>query len=320
MYKDTIPIFFAVDDSYAPFLGVALRSIIDNASKEYKYKIIVINDGLNETNIRKLSAMKTENFSVEFVAMQQLSAESFTNKSDNRLHYDYFTLTIFYRLFIADMFPEYDKGIYIDSDIIVPGDISELYNIDLKDNLIGGCVDISVAEFDEIQNYYKNAVGVRGDEYINSGVLLMNLKELRKVKFAEKFMDLLHNYKFDVIAPDQDYINAMCKGRILHIDNRWDSMPAPGLAQPFENPKLIHYNLFQKPWHYDGVGYEDYFWSYADKTEFSKEIHDIKDNYSDTEKENDDKNFKVLVQRAVDVPKTDKCFVYAIKNGAKITV
>jgi len=153
------------------------------------------------------------------------------------------------------MFPEYDKGIYIDSDIVVPGDISELYNIELGDNLIGACSDKSVVDVPELARYMEEAVGVSRYEYINSGVLLMNLKEMRKKEFSKKFLNLLNTYHFDCIAPDQDYLNAMCNGKILYLDEAWDAMPTEG-KEPLDNPKLIHYNLFQKPWQTFATNYK----------------------------------------------------------------
>lgn len=59
------------------------------------------------------------------------TVKSITNREENLLRCDFFTLTIYFRLFLAQMFPQYDKGIYLDSDIVVPGDISQLYQTPL---------------------------------------------------------------------------------------------------------------------------------------------------------------------------------------------
>ena len=61
--------------------------------------------------------------------------------TENRLRADYFTPTIFFRLFIPSMFPEYSKGIYLDSDIVVLGDISKLYRVDIENYLLGACIE-----------------------------------------------------------------------------------------------------------------------------------------------------------------------------------
>ena len=46
-----IPIFFSADDNYIPYLDVAIASLIENASKEYRYRIIVLNTGLRPENM-----------------------------------------------------------------------------------------------------------------------------------------------------------------------------------------------------------------------------------------------------------------------------
>lgn len=319
MPKKEIPIFFTIDNSYAPYVSVAIKSIIENASKEYNYKIIVLHQELNEENIKKISALAKEGFEIKFVYMKE-GLESITDRVENRLRCDYFTLTIYFRLFIPDMFPEYDKGIYIDSDVVVPGDISKLYNIELGNNLIGACADKSVVDVPELAKYMEEAVGVSRYEYINSGVLLMNLKEMREKQFSNEFLTLLNKYHFDCIAPDQDYLNAMCNGKILYLDESWDAMPTDG-RETLKNPNLIHYNLFQKPWCYDNIQYEDYFWKYAKETSYYDEIVEAKKNYSDEQKMSDKECLGVLVQKGGAMSdNNDITFKKMFEKGEKIRI
>lgn len=249
--KKEIPIFFTIDESYVPYVSVAIKSITENALKNYNYKIIVLHQEVSEESIKKISSLEKEGFEIKFIYMKD-GMESITDRVENRLRCDYFTLTIYFRLFIPEMFPEYDKGIYIDSDVVVPGDISKLYNINLGEKNVGACQDKSVVEVPELASYMEQAVGVDKYQYVNSGVLLMNLKKMREAQFSKKFLDLLNKYHFDSIAPDQDYLNAMCNGKILYLDESWDAMPTEG-KEELENPNLIHYNLFQKPWCYDNI-------------------------------------------------------------------
>jgi len=304
MNKKVIPIFFTIDDSYAPFNAVAVKSLIENASKDYDYKIIIISEDVTKENMDKIKSLETENAKIEFVPMKD-KMEQITNRDENKLRCDYFTLTIYFRIFIADMFPMYDKGIYIDSDIVVPGDISELYNTELGDNLIGASTDHSIQDVPELINWMENSVGVKKQEYINSGVLLLNLKLLREKNFSKKFLELLDKFHFESIAPDQDYINAMCNGKILYLSEAWDVMPKKG-KPAYKNPKLIHYNLFDKPWCYDDIQYEEYFWNYAKQTSFYEPIVEFKKNYSDEQKVSDSKCFETLVNKAATVPEQNE--------------
>lgn len=314
--NEIIPIFFAIDDGYAPFLAAALNSAIKNSSKKRQYEAIILHQDLNEENIKRLSALATENFKIRFVSMGK-GLESITDRMSNRLRCDYFTLTIYYRLFIPVMFPEYDKGIYIDSDVILLGDLAELYDTDIGDNFIGACNDLSVLEVPPLVDYMENAVGVNKNEYINSGVLIMNLKKLREAEIDRHFLSLLNEYHFDCIAPDQDYINALCNGKIYYLGEEWDAMPNENKA-PLSNVKLIHYNLFSKPWCYDGIQYGEYFWQYAENCGYIKEINEYKKNYSVEQKQSDRECLELLIKRGGEMKFNDITFKKLFEKGVKI--
>ncbi len=311
-----IPIFFSVDDNYAPYLAAALNSAIKNSSADRHYKAIVLYNDLSLENRDCLGAMATDNFEVEFVQMER-SLEEITDKLSNRLRFDCFTLTIYYRLFIPAMFPQYDKGIYIDSDIILNADLAELFDTDIGDKYIGGCTDLSIQEHPVLVRYLEEAIGVGRREYINSGVLLLNLKKLREVKLDEHFMRLLCKYQFDSVAPDQDYINALCNGNIHYLEKEWNVMPNQN--QPLlKNPKLIHYNLYSKPWCYDGVQYGDMFWESVKQTEYYASAKRFKDNYCEKKKATDSEGFDILVRRTEKIVGTDITFKKLHESGEKI--
>lgn len=131
--NNIIPLFFSVDDNYAPFLGVGLKSIQENSSRDYTYLVYVLHDGLNKDTINTLKAYEDQNYKIEFV-----NVKNKIQMQSKKLHTrDYYSKTTYYRLFIQRLFPEFDKALYLDSDIVVKGDISELYNLDIGDNLVG---------------------------------------------------------------------------------------------------------------------------------------------------------------------------------------
>lgn len=319
--QNVIPVFFAIDNKFAPYLDCAVRSMVANASENFRYVIYVMYDDLSEERMNMLAEGVRDPFRIEFVPMQdKINASRYFRQ--NKLRCDYFTMTIFYRLFIAEMFEEYDKGIYIDSDVVVPGDISELYNIDLEGHIIGACPDHSIEKIEPLVDYIENAIGVPVNEYVNSGVLLMNLKKMREVNFLEHFLYLLNKYHFDNVAPDQDYINAMCNGDIRYIGEEWDAMPPEGgSSRPtLKHPKLIHYNLFQKPWCYDGIPYREYFWEYAKDSPFYQEILDFKANYSDEQIESDKSCLNVLITHGGELANAEVTFRRVLDNGDKVRI
>jgi len=313
MNKVTIPIFYAIDDSYAKFVAVSIKSLIMNANNNYNYDINVIYENLSEENAEKLKSLETDNVKIILTEMNQ-NLSMITDKLGNRLREYTFTLTIFFRLFIPVMFPNYDKCIYIDADTVIPGDISRLYNEDLGNNYLGCIVDKSTIDNEILASYFEEVVGIPRDKYINSGVLLMNSKKLRELKIDEKFLDLYTKYGFDVIAPDQDYINSMCYGHIKYLSDIYDAMPNPNNKE-VENPVIIHYNLFLKPWQYENVQYYDYFWKYAKFTPYYDEILEIKNSYTDEDRKKDSEWMDLMVSRAESLVGTQNTLKNVFESG-----
>lgn len=294
MKQETIPIFFAVDDKYIPFLAVALQSIFTHASKHYQYEVKILHTNVKEENKEKIKKYEKDYIHIEFVDVNYYIDEV----KDKLYTRDYYTKTTYFRLFIPELYPEYDKVLYLDSDIVVLSDISELFYTDLGNNLIAAAPDDVIQTIETFQEYAEKVVGVvRYQNYFNAGILLMNLKELRNFKFQEKFLYLLETIKFSV-AQDQDYLNHLCKGRVTLFENTWNRMPIGGDTVKREKLHLIHYNLSYKPWHFENILYEEYFWEYAPKTEFLEEINEIKANYSKEEKARDLEAYDKLVALA----------------------
>lgn len=282
IHKNTVPIFFATDDSYAPFAAVAIKSLSDNASRKYRYKIHILFTDLSADNRKKIGMLETENMKIEFFDVKEKM-----KKSGGNFHLrDYYSFATYYRFFIPEMFPQYKKGIYLDSDIAVLGDISELYNIKLSDNLVAAVSDEIVADMDAFGEYVEKVIGTPREKYFNAGVLLMNLEKLREVDIELKLKKLMQLYRFPV-AQDQDYLNVLCADKVVYLDKSWNKTAYPESPKNAK-PNIAHYKMNYKPWHYDGVGYEEYFWEYAKKTQpYKEQIINIKNSYTEADREND---------------------------------
>ncbi len=301
---NTIPIFFTVDDKYVPFLAVALQSLIENSSEKNYYLIKILYTSITEENQEKIKKYEKENVNIEFVDLNY-----YINKIKNKLYTrDYYSVTTYFRLFIPNLYPQYNKALYLDCDIVLLADVAELYNIDMGDNLVAAAPDDVIQKIEVFQEYVEKVVGVADyRNYFNAGVLLMNLDELRKFDFQEKFLYSLEKIKF-AVAQDQDYLNRLCKGRVKIISNVWDKMPISNDTDT-NDLKLIHYNLAFKPWHFEDILYKEYFWEYAKKTEFFDEIIKIRDNYTEEDRFNDkegDKKLRELAQKECDCVGDDR--------------
>ena len=299
MKKQVIPIFFASDNNYVPFLAVAIKSLITNASTKYNYEINILQTGINEKNQQKIRSMAKDNFKIRFIDIEPL-LKDIKQRLKLRLR-DYYSISIYYRLFIETLFKQYEKVIYLDADIVVEGDISKLYEIDIKDNLLGAVTDGFVSSDERLIDSFTRSLGFDGHEYFNSGVLLMNLTEFRNEMILGKFLYLLEKYNFDTIAPDQDYLNVLCHGKVKYLDEGWDVMPNAKREIDMNKLYIIHYNMFKKPWNYDCTPLSQYFQKYAKITPYSKVLENMKKEYTNEVEEAENIAFEKIVLRNNDI-------------------
>lgn len=262
---NTVQLFFACDDAYAPFLGVALTSIRETCDPNRDYAVHVLQTGIQEETKQRLARQfASDRFSLEFVDVRPM-----VDDIAHRLHTrDYYSKSTYYRLFIPEMFPQLDKALYLDCDLVLRQDVSRLYDIPLGENLAGAVPDGAVAAIEPFRKYVKKRLRKPPEQYFNAGVLLMNLRAMRACRFTEVFLRLLETVTFQV-AQDQDYLNVICRDRVLLLDAGWNAMPS-GKQQ--KTPMLIHYNLDCKPWQRDDVVYGEYFWDCARRSGFLPEI------------------------------------------------
>lgn len=261
-----IPIFFSTDENYIPYLDVAISSLIANASTDYSYRIIVLNTGLKGESIAKVKLNERPGFVIDFIDISK-QIENIKSYFKNVYH---FSIVTYYRLFIASLFPQYDKIVYLDCDLIVLGNISKLYNTPIGENILGAVPDQYVCNTEEFRTYAEKAIGVDPNTYFNAGVLIISLEQFRKNDIENKFINLISEYDFDLLDPDQAYLNYLCFGKTHHLPNGWNKAPT---ETPCEGEKnIVHYNLYKKPWQYDDVIDGEYFWQYAASSPFYDQI------------------------------------------------
>ena len=282
MSRPEIPIFYACDDNFVKYTIVSLHSMMKNASREYNYHIYVLHTSISEKMQKKLLELSDENFTVSFEDVTDY-LESISDKLPIR---DYYSKTTYFRLFIAEMFPEYDKAIYIDSDTVVQGDISELYNTDIKDAYVGACHEQAMVQVDEYGTYVEKVIGVSRYNFFNAGMILINCAQFRLRFILDKFIQYLHTYNF-VVTQDEDYLNLICKDHVYWLDNRWNTEVFGNIPYPIEEARVLHYIMTSKPWHYKDCRHGDIFWKYAAETSVYDEIKEILEAYTDEERERD---------------------------------
>lgn len=304
MNTKQIPVFFACDDNYIPFLGVAISSLKEKANRAYQYRIIILNEGLKKENKERISAFADAHFIIEYFDISK-TINKLREALSLRLR-DYYSVAIYYRMFIPTLFPELDKAIYLDGDIVVLGDISEFYNANIEGKLVAAINDRLVLDTPQFVRYVEDAVGIKAETYFNSGVLVMNLKEFRAQDIESKFLHLLLEYNFDSVCPDQDYLNVLCRDSKVLLPIGWNKMPLPDAKFDLATLKLLHYNSFEKPWRHDGVLFGDIFWEKAKKTVFYNELLAMKNAFTEADAAAEKNAVMSLVGNAVRISTVEK--------------
>ncbi len=288
-----VPIFYACDDHFVKYTIVSVKSMIENADKTRKYRIHVLHTGLSEEMRSKLLAMENDAFSMELNDVTEFLS-SVRGKLPIR---DYFTSSTYFRMFIADMFPQYDKAVYLDSDTVVLGDISRMYDHDLKDWYVGAVNDQVIMQLPVFGEYAEKVLGIDRHAYFTAGILLLNCKQFREKKLFDRFVTLLGTYNF-VVAQDQDYLNVLCKDRVLWLNRGWNMQVFGTLMENEQDYRIIHYIMASKPWHYDNGRLQEYFWKYAEQTPVIDEIRQELASYTDAQRQADAEGGERLMRTA----------------------
>ena len=171
-----IPISFCSDNKYISFCYTSMLSVLE--SKDiFSFIIfyIIIPKGFKKQNIRFLESLyeQYEYFNITFLLMDDRWNNAFTAR--------YLTIHTYFRYSLAELLPNLDKIIYLDVDTICFTDLSNFYHLNFKGKVLLGNV-LHVNKVDN-QTYYT----------INAGILLLNLKEMRKIKMEKKLLNIMKN-------------------------------------------------------------------------------------------------------------------------------
>lgn len=291
VWQDTVPVFFATDDLYAPYLGVALRSLAECASPSTFYDVNILIDTLSQNNRDRLASLARENVAVQFVKVSDR-----LDRLGHMLHLrDYYTRATYFRFFIPALFPKYEKGVYLDCDVVLTRDVAELYRTPLEGRMLAAAPEEVMLKYDVFGRYTEAVLKIPRTEYFSAGVLVMNLEKMREVRLEEQFVDLLGRRKFPV-TQDQDYLNVLCRGDFVMLSTDWNTTSFPDATA--KAPALIHYKINWKPWHYRGTSYEESFWDIATRTPYYLTLRDVLEAHTEEDVAREAQQFESLVALA----------------------
>lgn len=310
MNRKIVPVFFALDERFLKYGIVSLYSMRENAKRDdVLYQIHFLHSDVLPESQAKVKTLERDGFEISFEDVSDY-LKSIEHKFPLR---DYYSKTTYYRLFIADMHPEFDKAIYIDSDTIIQGDVADLFDIDIADYILGACHEQAMVQVDEYGTYVEKCLGLDRNLYFNAGLLLINCVAFRERNVLDRFINILQVYDC-VVTQDEDYLNLLCKDHTLFIDQRWNTEVFGTLSYPIEEAKVIHYIMFNKPWHYESCPFADIFYSYAKKTWVYESILEDLHSYTDEQRERDKKGYENLLNLAIKETNKDDTYLNVIRK------
>ncbi|MDO4338693.1 MAG: glycosyltransferase family 8 protein [Eubacteriales bacterium] len=268
-------ILFTVNRAYIGHVAECIRSILRFPSAD-GYDIYILHSDLQDRDQADfLSQIKSQNMTLHFHFVDPSLFSSFPES-------DRYPRLIYYRIFAASLLPmEVEKILYLDGDTVVINPLDELYNMEFEGNYFLACTH--VRKFLNKVNQYR--LGVEEEiTYINSGVMLMNLRELREKQNIKEVMSFVEKRKRYLTLPDQDIITALygnktgildtmkynLSDRMLSFYNAKLNHKKIDLDWIRENTVVIHYYGIQKPWKKPYMGILNVFYE-----ELKAEIQDV---------------------------------------------
>ncbi len=287
--NNNIPIAFAVTNNYVQYFGVCLWSIISNSSSKNRYDIVVLESDISFENKERLKKILPKNFSIRYIDMKQYMAN--LDKSQFYIS-GHITLATYYRFFIPQIFKNYKKIIYLDSDLVVTHDIADLFSTDVKNHVLAAATDTAMCAFLKACNNYieyaKNVMQLPAPYYcFNAGVLICNISKMNQVNFTNNCIKRLNEIK-KTWCWDQDILNSLYANDYLLLDQSWnvqwhtsfdkhllECLPTilrTTYHDACQHPKIIHYTSNLKAWNSKDKYLAQYFWKYARTSIFYEEI------------------------------------------------
>ncbi|PDX34141.1 lipopolysaccharide 1,2-glucosyltransferase [Helicobacter pylori] len=294
-----IPIVIAFDNSYTIPAGVSLYSMLactktenpksqnpqsKNDSKKLFYKIHCLVDNLSLENQQKLKetlAPFDAYASVDFldISTPNLYTTSVEPSAIDKIHEAFLQLNIYAktrfskmvmcRLFLASLFPQYDKIIMFDADTLFLNDVSESFFIPLDDYYFGAAKDFSSPKslkrfqierereprqkFSLYEHYLKEKdMQIICENHYNVGFLIVNLKLWRADHLEDKLFNLAHQKGQCVFCPEQDLLTLACYQKVLQLPYTYNAHPFMTNQKRFipdqQEIIMLHFYFVGKPW------------------------------------------------------------------------
>lgn len=249
-----IEVACSADTAYLPHVSAMLHSLLGHTKSRPLRIWLVHGQPLSEEGCARLEEVVTKaGAQLEYLQVPDSAMVGFPT---SKFHY-----SCWYRILLPELLPQLDRILYLDCDVIVADDIEPLWSTDLGDKLFAACINPILPPMLKPLRQ----MGIQDlSDYLNSGVLLMDLARLREEKLSRQLREYATAHP-DNQCPEQDALSVLFKGRWLSLHPRWNAQSAlydgelpPSLLiftpqqarEAAQRPAIIHFNGPFKPWHF----------------------------------------------------------------------
>lgn len=283
---NNVAIAVAANDYFIPYCATFLKSMAEHSDSDKNYDILLLSQDVSDINVKDVKKMLSawKNISLRVLDPSVL-IDQYTFHIEG-----HFSKETYYRLVLPELLPNYDKVLYLDSDMIAMDDVSKIYDENIDGYLLAACHDADTAGLyngyrKDKKDYTDKILKLKEPyQYFQAGVLLLNLEEFRKRYTTKQILDFAVSEKWQLL--DQDILNKLCEGAVKYIDMSWNVMVdfagirinqiialAPRWLNEMyqearKNPKIIHYAGPQKPWFEPEMDFGMQFWECARGTAY----------------------------------------------------
>lgn len=262
---NNINVCLSCDDNYSKYAGVVIASILKNASKKDNLLFYVLDGGISDKRKQEILSLKLiKNCEIKFI---DIDISLFEDYKQIKTH-SYLTLPAYYRLKSASLLPNINKVIYFDCDVIVNTSLAGLFNTDVTNFAIAAVRDIN------------NRMLKKNPNYINSGVLLLNLDYWRKENVEEKLLNFTKENIDNIKLGDQEILNRCFVNKIKVVEDEWNvqSSNFTNRSSYTNKPKTIHFVAKNKPWSKKSFSYhKNEYFKYLQLTPWKLSDAELKD-------------------------------------------
>lgn len=283
--KQIIKISFSFNSKYIQYLLTSLYSLFKNADKNTVFEFyMLVGDNVDQSLRNKILNLEKLYFNcfIYFFDLHDEFSHAVLGSLDQ---------STYYRLKLPILCPSVNRIIHLDTDSLVLKDLTELYCLNFEGKYIIGRLDFIVDELDHL--------GIKTNTYVNLGIMLIDLYNLRKYNYTQKFLDYIrdHNNYSYLNHHDQTLINYVCYDKIGIMSPKFHMWPFKNeteikelndvlrtkynleeFIEDYKNPYIIHYpGIYKKDMSADTI-YHQLYQKYLKESEILNEFANITKN------------------------------------------